>query len=114
TDSTLCFVRGRDVSAVDPFTGQLLWVRHGIDPGSEVFGDEEYTIVAPPDAAGAAKQALVLRTDSGELVGRRSLPAQRLTTYGRKVLAFRTRQDNNSDLVLTDPVKGDDSWSHTV
>jgi len=57
----------------------------------------------------------VLRTDSGELVGRRSLLAQRWTTYGRKVLAFRTRGDNNSDLVLIDPVKGEgDIWTHTV
>src|SRR5262249_46465714 len=117
TEKTLCFARGRDVSAVDPLTGQLLWVRHGIEPGSEVFGDDEYTIVAPPEAAGAAKQALVLRTDSGELVGRRNLPAQSLrwTTYGRKVLAFRIRGDNNSDLFLFDPVKGEgDIWSHTV
>src|SRR5262249_47629902 len=115
--NTLCFARGRDVSAVDPLTGQLLWVRHGIEPGSEVFGDEEFTIVAPPESAGAGKQALVLRTDSGELVGRRSLPPQsmRWTTYGRKVLAFRNRADNNSDLFLTDPVTGEgDLWSHTV
>jgi outer membrane protein assembly factor BamB/tetratricopeptide (TPR) repeat protein len=117
TDRTLCFVRGRDVSAIDPLTGQLLWVRHGIEPGSEVFGDDEFTIVAPPEAAGPAKQALVLRTDSGELVGHRSLPAQSLrwTTYGRKVLAFRNRNDNNSDLYLFDPVKAEgDIWSHTV
>jgi outer membrane protein assembly factor BamB len=117
TENTLCFVRGRDVSAVDPLTGQLLWVRHGIEPGSEVFGDEEYTIVAPPESAGAGKQALVLRTDSGELVSRRTLPAQSLrwTNFGRKILAFRSRGDNNSDLILIDPVKGEgDIWSHTV
>jgi outer membrane protein assembly factor BamB/tetratricopeptide (TPR) repeat protein len=115
TDSTLCFVRGRDVSAIDPLTGQLLWVRHGVEPGSEVFGDDEYTIVAPPEAVGAAKQALVLRTDSGGLVGQRSLPPQgmRRMTYGRKVLALRDRGDK-SDLFLFDPVKGDDTWNHTV
>ena len=60
-------------------------------------------------------KSLVLRTDSGELVGRRSLPPQglRWTTYGHKVLAFRDRGDK-SDLFLSDPVKGDESWSHTV
>ena len=44
----VCFQRLRNLVAVDPLTGELLWVRHDIPQGSEVFGDDQYIFVLEP------------------------------------------------------------------
>ena len=47
----VCFQRFRNLVAVDPLTGELLWVRHDIPPGSQVFGDDQYIFVLPAPQA---------------------------------------------------------------
>ena len=44
----MCFQRLRNLVAVDPLSGELLWVRHDIPPGSEIFGDDQYVFVSCP------------------------------------------------------------------
>ena len=53
----VCFQRFRNLVAVDPLTGELLWVRHDIPPGSQVFGDDQYIFVLPPRAGESRSSA---------------------------------------------------------
>jgi outer membrane protein assembly factor BamB/tetratricopeptide (TPR) repeat protein len=61
--------RGRKLQALDSLTGKPLWVRDGMAPGSELFGDEELLFVVPPDATSAE----VYRALDGESLGTRAL-----------------------------------------
>ena len=61
----VCFQRRRNIVAVDPLTGESLWERQDIPPGSEVFGDEQYVFVLPP----GSDEASVYRAIDGQLLG---------------------------------------------
>ncbi|HTQ39949.1 MAG TPA: PQQ-binding-like beta-propeller repeat protein, partial [Pirellulales bacterium] len=110
---TLCFQHGRDVTAIDPLTGQVQWVRHGVEIGCDLFGDEEMIVLAPANG----KPALVLRTADGQLLGERTLPAtfdKRWTSYGHCLLVFRDHNDGNKvTLAMFDPWTQHDVWSET-
>ena len=58
--------------AVDPVSGELLWVRRDIPVGSQVFGDEQYMFVLPPHS----DQASVYRGLDGQLLGTRKIPGR--------------------------------------
>jgi hypothetical protein len=83
----VCLQRRSELLCVHPLTGEPIWTRENIEPGSEVFGDEEYLIVIPHDG----RQAMVLGALDGALLGQRDVPARsnRWTTLGRRVLSFR-------------------------
>ena len=86
TDRYVCFQRFRNLVAVDPLSGEPLWVRRDIPQGSKVFGDEQFVFVLPADASqpGAAqgtaapqpkpREAMVLRAADGQLLGKRKMP----------------------------------------
>ncbi len=103
TSQCVCVARARDLTALDPLTGAVLWTRHGLAPGSEVFGDDEVLIVAPPDGG----QSQVLRTADGELLGTCDVPAidARWTFHGRQVVIWRKSGDEKFRLILSDPWK---------
>lgn len=84
TSSYFCVQRGRDLSALDPLTGEVLWVRQDIEPGSEVFGDDDLVFVVPPNDT----EALVLRGLDGLELGKRAVaPANhRLVALGRRIV----------------------------
>lgn len=81
-----CFQRQRSVVAVDPLTGEVLWTRSGIQPGSDLFGDDERLFVTPRGAS----EAIVLGALDGQEVGRRAVPQpeQRLAVLGSRVLTW--------------------------
>ncbi|HEY2882858.1 MAG TPA: PQQ-binding-like beta-propeller repeat protein [Pirellulales bacterium] len=111
TENALCLMQGRDVTALDPRTGNTLWVRHGLEPASEVFGDNEITIIAP---TASPKPATVLRTSDGKLLGERVLTGgERWLNYGRFMLVFRAKGDGNVVLALYDPWGQRDVWMET-
>ena len=95
TNNGVCIQQGHEVMCLDSVTGKLQWVRHGVPPGSDIFGDDEITLVAPPPESGGG-DALVLRTIDGQLLGKRPVPPvdQRWNTVGRNVVTWRnsTRQ----------------------
>lgn len=70
TSRAVCFQRFRDLVGVDPATGQVVWLRQDVPAGSELFGDEQWLFVLPPDE----DEALVFRTIDGTLAGRRKVP----------------------------------------
>ncbi len=85
TSRYVCFQWMQNLTAVDPLTGQTLWVRRNIPPGSWVFGDDEVVAVAPPPFSGLTaaalppaapqqEQLMLLRAEDGGLLGFRKAP----------------------------------------
>jgi outer membrane protein assembly factor BamB len=76
----VCFQRMRNLVAVDPLSGEQLWVRQDVPPNSDVFGDEQYVFVRSPDVSGNGRhehrkaRASVYRALDGEYLGQRELP----------------------------------------
>ena len=106
-DRCVLVERSRDLTAFDPVTGETLWSRRGIEPGSEIFGDEEVLVIVPPDTAGDSVQATILRSMDGEELGTRKLPKSihRWAYCGRRCLAGRVESDGRLSFVLSDPWK---------
>jgi len=71
TDKYVCFQRFRNLVVVDPLTGEPLWIRQDIPPNSEIFGDDQYIFVLPPQE----RDAMVFRAIDGESLGKRNIPA---------------------------------------
>jgi hypothetical protein len=104
-----CYQRLRNLTVVDPLTGELLWVRSDVPAGSDLFGDQELLFAVPPNA----HEALVYRAVDGAELGRRQLPAadQRVTTLGRLVLSWSVGEVNGKAVVkLVDPWEQKELW----
>jgi tetratricopeptide (TPR) repeat protein len=86
TSSYFCVQRSRELSALDPLTGDVLWVRHDIEPGAEIFGDDELVFVVPPNDT----EALVFRGLDGLELGKRAVPPanHRVASIGRNVVSW--------------------------
>jgi len=86
-DSGVYFIEGRALICADPLTGETIWSRDGLPAGSDLFGDEEWIFVVPPDA----DTALVFHALDGAAAD--AVPseplANRWTTWGRHVLAWK-------------------------
>jgi outer membrane protein assembly factor BamB len=108
TDDYVCLPKGRTLEALDPLSGERLWVRQGVDPGSHFFGDREVVIVAPSDAG----QAQVLRALDGAVLGECAVPAasERMATLGRNLVLWSTA-NGQTRLLLRDPWGARDLWS---
>ena len=86
TDRYVCFQRFRNLVAVDPLSGEPLWVRREIPQGSKVFGDDQFVFVLPPEESRVAaakgiaaaktneRDAMVFRATDGQLLGTRKVP----------------------------------------
>ena len=68
------FLRKSSIVVADPLTGDPLWTRQDIPPGSEVFGDEQYLLVLSP----GSEEASVYRAADGQLLGMRKVPRPRI------------------------------------
>jgi outer membrane protein assembly factor BamB len=125
TSRYVCFQRLRDLVAIDPKNGETLWVRRDITPGSDLFGDDEYVFVLPPDR----EEATLLRATDGKWRGTRKIPrssvpvmengVQRtlyhpleqtcIATLGRRLLLW-TSEGNQRTLKFMDPLDGHAMW----
>ncbi|MCX7426621.1 MAG: PQQ-binding-like beta-propeller repeat protein [Planctomycetia bacterium] len=101
TGEVLCYRRLRHCVAVDPLTGETLWIQRNIPLQSRMFGDEEFIFVVED----GKDEAVVLRALDGErLPGTRLVPRadQWIATLGRNVLVWRPLGDKRV-LELSDP-----------
>lgn len=107
TSDYACLTQDRELTALDPLTGEVLWRRGDIPPGVEVFGDDELLFAAASDGS----EAYVLRPLDGHLVGRRQVPASgaRMTSLGRQLLLWKAG-GNTSAIELFDPWSGKTVW----
>lgn len=125
TGGQVCFQRVRNLVALDPLTGETLWIRQNIPPQSLLFGDDEYVLVVPPATPGqpenGPRPALVFRAADGLAVGQRVIPAsefiapvtQRPTTIGRHVL-IHSQDGGRRTVRLYDPVMEKNVWQSRV
>jgi outer membrane protein assembly factor BamB len=102
-----CFLRQRNLVAVHPLTGKTLWIRHGIAPSSELFGDDELLFVVQPGAS----DAIALRTLDGQELRRMPLPNldQRVAVFGRRLLMW-SNQNARPTLSLRDAWTQKELW----
>ena len=126
TSRYVCFQRFHSLVAADPQTGAVLWVRHDVPAGSEVFGDDEYLFVVSPER----EEATLVRAADGEVLGTRKVPRppirqvlanneerilfhrldeSYLGTLGRRLLEWQ-RKGRECELALVDPLDGRDLW----
>ncbi|MBI2825661.1 MAG: PQQ-binding-like beta-propeller repeat protein [Planctomycetia bacterium] len=94
-----CYQRLRNVVAVRPLTGETLWTRSDVEPGSDLFGDEDMIFVVAP----GGEEALVLRALDGFELGRRKVPplGQRMAALGRRVVSW-SMENGKAIVRLTD------------
>jgi len=104
-EQLLCFRQLRNCIAVDPWTGETLWIRRNIPRDSELFGDHEYVFLVRPGET----TATVLRAMDGTVLGEREVPAERERTLGRQVLGWQ-RGDDRCVLKLVDPWENRPLW----
>ncbi len=72
TDGYIAIQRFADLTAVDPVTGSVLWVRRGLPEGSRLFGDDRHVFVVPTGKMLADKDKLiVIDAADGEIIDRR-------------------------------------------
>lgn len=109
TADHLCFQESRKLVAVHPRTGEVLWTRLDVEPGSDLFGDDDYLFVVEPGAA----EALVLDPLDGRELARRAVPPgkNRMTTIGRRVLVW-DDAGARQQIRLVDPWTEDVLWEH--
>lgn len=96
---------GSAVELHDPVTGALAWERHRLPANGDLFGDDEYLCVAPPDG----RSSVVLSMIDGRQIGVVDLPGrqERLAAHGRRLVVLDpidvpTRR--RVRIVLLDPV----------
>jgi hypothetical protein len=106
-DDCVCLSRGRFLLALEPLTGQLLWQRYDAPRGGELFGDDEFLFVIPPQK----NEALVYRISDGQQVGTRPVPAAtvRLLAFDRFVLSW-SQADEKQVLTLLDVWDQKEVW----
>jgi outer membrane protein assembly factor BamB/TolA-binding protein len=115
TAQGVVYSRGRQLICADPFTGQIAWERTGIEPGSEIFGDEQKVVVVAPGEK--SDQAVVYSAIDGSLLDRRMVDPQdhRWVTCGRNVLAWEAGENKVVHLRLYDATnQGAGMWSRDV
>lgn len=112
TRDSVILQKGRKLMAVEPMTGNQLWVRDGILPGAELTGDDAHLCIIPPDVNPAtAGTAVVVRMLDGEIVGNRSLPPAnvRLDSVGSSCLTWQSLA-GRQELARFDIVGGKAIW----
>jgi len=101
------YLRSRELVSVDPIGGQRLWSRRDVPAGSELFGDDEMLVAAPPQG-----DALILQSVDGTLLGRRKVPAvdDRWFTVGRNIVCLEHENGKPQWLRLFDPWTQKNVW----
>jgi hypothetical protein len=113
SEQLLCCQRFHTLQGLDPATGDVLWTREDVRPGSVLFGDDRYVVVAPPEAPRQEGHttAMILNAADGALLGTRPIPGagERQAFVGRFVAVWRD-ENEHSALELLDPSESRAVW----
>ncbi|QDU97957.1 outer membrane protein assembly factor BamB family protein [Lignipirellula cremea] len=104
---TVVFQRERELTAVDPTTGKILWSREGVAEYCDLFGDNERLFVTPPSDS----DTMVLNLIDGAEIARRQLPDRdrRLGVAGGRLLLW-TTDAVGAEISLLDPWTNQTLW----
>ncbi len=128
SESGVIYLESSTLTCADPLTGEPIWQLDGIEPGTQLFGDDALTFAV----AAEGDEARVLDSRTGRTLGKRPLPDRqhRWATHGRYVLGWEQfaaagekaaapADDGAGEspgrevrLFLFDPWAGQDVWSH--
>lgn len=107
-DDTVVIQRGRHLILADLLTGNPLWKRTDLVPGSEIFGDSEVIVVVPPDKPAGQiirrldgvtlRESVAVAPTSFRIISRQ----RQMLSYGRdaKQKTLRLRYDDVPDQKL--------------
>lgn len=106
----LCYLRHSELVCLDPATGTTLWSRGRIDPGSDLFGDDEVVFVIPKNQQQAHAYSMI----DGAPLGTRDLAGHenRWAAIGRHLLCWQETKEN-FNLEMYDPWLQKATWSKT-
>ena len=100
TSSAVCFLKDNKLLAVDPLSGDVLWLRDDLRPESHMWGDDDLLFVVAPDA----DEAVVLSVRDGKELARRRVPdARDLLGPVDRCVAGWTATGDTMRLTLFDP-----------
>lgn len=101
TSDYFCYRQFRHAIAVDPASGNTLWIQRDLPLHSAIFGDNDYLFVVE---AGQTEAIVLRATDGRRLPVRRQVVTgdQWIATLGRNVLVWRPYDDQRI-LELLDP-----------
>jgi outer membrane protein assembly factor BamB len=109
TDHYVCCWRFRNCVAVDPITGDLLWMRKDVSPGSQIFGDDEYVVIIPTQKQ-EDQEVMILRAADGKLAATRpAMEGEVLGNVGRNVLLWKAEPEAR-ELELRDAWQDAPAW----
>ncbi|MBN1911174.1 MAG: PQQ-binding-like beta-propeller repeat protein [Pirellulales bacterium] len=100
-----CYAHFRRCVAIDPLTGETLWVRRGLPRGSILLGDAKHIYLLPPDRGpDGSHKAIVLRALDGEqFAARRSVPGmEHWMAYGDGKVLIRKSTGSEYHLEMFD------------
>jgi outer membrane protein assembly factor BamB/tetratricopeptide (TPR) repeat protein len=114
TATHLCYGIGENLIALDPATGKELWKRRDLVQGSEIFGDERFVLVKPPEE----DLIHVYRAADGKELFSREMPAgtlpsclaRRIADWGR-LLPVVERSVDLFTWKMYDPVTDEIAWT---
>jgi len=125
-DDSVCVLRGRHLILLDILTGETLWKRSNMVPGSEIFGDQETVFVIEPVAAPSQPVPQVqpqtvarrIRRSDGTELGQVDVPdmLSRIQVFGDRILsASNDPRPPGTNLILKmrDLTRNQAVWEHS-
>lgn len=114
-ETTLCYGRGTELIAINPDSGKLVWKRHDLEMGSEIFADEQYVLTLIP----GTRSLRVFHTIDGQELDAVEVPAGAIDSvldrqngdWGRYFPVLQ-RDEEELTFSLVDPVKNELKWEY--
>src|SRR5262245_18712430 len=108
TGQHVTLLNGHKLMALEPLTGKPLWMREGVAPGTDLFGDDKMLYAVSPGGGPAVVYSPLDET----ILGNRALPPERARKdfRGRHIVTWQVR-DSKQVLALHDPWTAADLWS---
>ncbi|MFZ5828857.1 MAG: PQQ-binding-like beta-propeller repeat protein [Planctomycetota bacterium] len=107
TSGAVCFVQDENLTAVDAYTGELLWRIEEIPANSRLLGNADMLLLAPPEG----DEAAILSAIDGQELGRCPLPAADdwLWISGCEIVVWNS-SDDQSELCRILPLENRVLW----
>ena len=112
TASGICFIKMEQLVCVDPLSGDEIWIRDNVTPGSDIYSDDSFVVLVPPDSNAMIK---VYSAIDGRLLKSRPRPENETGWhhFGTDTVCYRL-DGENLHLLMRDQVNGEIRWQITV